>query len=192
MIGGTFILISGLVYYFFMAAWLNLYLIIGFLPILRFLVGGFAVIFGAINMKELFFFKKGPSLTISKKAKPKLFKKMRALINEKSIFVSLIGVAVLAFTVNSVELLCTAGFPAIYTNILTINNLSSVQYYLYIGLYILMYMLDDFIVFTIAVYTLSSKKLTENQGKWLKFVSGAMLFILGLLLILKPNLLMLG
>ena len=55
-----------------------------------------------------------------------------------------------------------------------------------------MYMLDDFIVFTIAVYTLSSKKLTENQGKWLKFVSGAMLFILGLLLILKPNLLMLG
>ena len=114
------------------------------------------------------------------------------MLFEKSIFVSLIGVAVLAFTVNSVELLCTAGFPAIYTNILTINNLSSVQYYLYIGLYILMYMLDDFIVFTIAVYTLSSKKLTENQGKWLKFVSGAMLFILGLLLILKPNLLMLG
>ena len=155
-------------------------------------VGIFAIIFGLINVKELFFFKKGPSLTISDSAKPKLFKRMRKIINESSLPIALTGVIILAFTVNSIELLCTAGFPAIYTNILTLNNLSSFSYYSYLLLYILMYMLDDLVVFTIVVLTLSSKKLTEKQGKWMKFISGFMMLILGLLLILKPQLLMFG
>ena len=192
IIGGTFILVSGIVYYIFMAAWLNLFLLIGFLPWLRMGVGIFAIIFGLINVKELFFFKKGPSLTISDSAKPKLFKRMRKIINESSLPIALTGVIILAFTVNSIELLCTAGFPAIYTNILTLNNLSSFSYYAYLLLYILMYMLDDLVVFTIVVLTLSSKKLTEKQGKWMKFISGFMMLILGLLLILKPQLLMFG
>lgn len=190
IIGGTFILISGIVYYIFMAAWLNLFLIIGFLPYLRIIVGLFAVVIGFINVKELFFFKKGPSLTIPESAKPKLFEKMRKIVHEAALPIALLSVIVLAFTVNSIELLCTAGFPAIYTKILTLNNLSSFSYYAYLSLYIIMYMIDDMLVFTIAVITLSSKKLTEKQGKWMKFIAGFMMLILGLLLIFKPQLLM--
>ena len=192
IIGGTFIFISGLVYYIFMAAWLNFFLFIGVLPALRFIVGGFALIMGLINVKELFWFKKGPSLSISETHKPKLFEKMRNVVHEASLPLALIGVSILAFTVNTIELLCTAGFPAIYTKVLTLNNLSPIAHYGYIGLYILMYMLDDFIIFSIAVFTLNQKKMTEKQGKWMKFIAGFMMLILGLLLMFKPELLMFG
>lgn len=192
IIGGTFILISGIVYYLFMAAWLNLFLLVGFIPYLRVVVGLFAVIIGLINIKDLFFFKKGVSLSIPESAKPKLFEKMRQVVQEAALPIALISVTVLAFTVNSIELLCTAGFPAIYTKILTLNNLSTFSYYAYLLLYIIMYMIDDLLVFTIAVLTLSSKKLTEKQGKWMKFISGFMMLALGLLLMLKPQLLMFG
>jgi glutaredoxin len=190
IIGGTFILVSGIVYYIFLAAWLNLFLFIGFLPYLRIIVGSVAVILGLINIKDLFFFKKGPSLSIPESAKPKLFEKMRKVVHESALPIALLSVIVLAFTVNSIELLCTAGFPAIYTKILTLSNLSNFSYYAYLFLYILMYMIDDMIVFTIAVITLRSKKLTEKQGKWMKFIAGFMMLVLGLLLILRPELLM--
>ena len=190
IIGGVFILVSGIVYYLFMAAWLNLFLLVGFLPYLRIIVGLIAVIFGFINIKELLFFKKGPSLTIPDSAKPKIFERMRNIINESSLPIALISVVVLAFTVNTIELLCTVGFPAVYTKILTLNNLSAFSYYSYLLLYIIMYMFDDMIVFTIAVITLSSKKLTEKQGKWMKFIAGLMMLVLGLLLMIKPELLM--
>ncbi len=192
IIGGTFILVSGIVYYIFMAAWLNLFLFIGFIPYLRVIVGLFAVIIGLINIKDMFFFKKGISLSIPELAKPKLFEKMRQVIHEAALPIALVSVTVLAFTVNSIELLCTAGFPAIYTKILTLNNLSTFSYYAYLLLYVIMYIIDDLLVFTIAVLTLSSKKLTEKQGKWMKFISGLMMLILGLLLIIKPQLLMFG
>jgi len=192
IIGGTFILVSGIVYYIFMAAWLNFFLLIGFLPYLRIIVGLFAVVIGLINVKDLFFFKKGPSLSIPESSKPKLFKKMRALVHEASLPIALLSVIVLAFTVNSIELLCTAGFPAIYTKILTLNSLSTFSYYAYLALYIFLYMIDDMLIFTVAVLTLSSKKLTEKQGKWMKFIAGFMMLALGLLLILKPQLLMFG
>ena len=190
IIGGTFILVSGIVYYIFLAAWLNLFLFIGFIPYLRIIVGSAAVIMGLINIKDLFFFKKGISLSISESAKPKLFEKMRKVVHESALPIALISVTVLAFTVNSVELLCTAGFPAIYTKILTLSNLSNFSYYAYLLLYIIMYMIDDLLVFTIAVITLRSKKLTEKQGKWMKFIAGFMMLALGLLLMLRPELLM--
>ena len=192
IIGGTFILVSGIIYYIFMAAWLNLFIFIGFIPYLRVIVGSFAVLLGLINIKELFFFKKGPSLSIPDSTKPKLFEKMRKIVHEGALPIALLSVIILAFTVNTIELLCTAGFPAIYTKILTLNNLSTFSYYAYLFLYILMYMIDDILVFTIAVFTLKSKKLTEKQGKWMKFISGFMMLALGLLLILKPELLMFG
>ncbi len=192
IVGGTFILISGIVYYLFMTAWLNLFLIIGFLPYLRIIVGSFAVVFGLINVKELFFFKKGISLSIPESKKPKLFEKMRHVVRESNLLIALLSVTVLAFTVNSIELLCTAGFPTIYTKILTLNNLPIFSYYAYLLLYVIIYMIDDMLVFTIAVITLSSKKLTEKQGRWMKFIAGFMMLVLGLLLIFKPQILMFG
>src|SRR3989344_9525908 len=191
-IGGIFILSSGIGYFIFMTAWLNLFLYIGFFSFMRIIVGIFAVVVGLVNMKELFFFKKGFSLTIHEKVKPLLFKKMRELVHEAALPAAVIGVITLALTVNFVEMLCTAGFPAVYTKILTLNNLNPLQYYLYILLYVIMYELDDLVVLGIAMWTFGSMKLTSKQGKWMKFIAGIMMFVLGLLLIIKPQLLMFG
>jgi len=191
LIGGIFILASGIGYFIFMTAWLNFFLFFSFFSFMRILIGSFAVIIGLINMKDLFF-KRGFSLTIPKKVKPLLFKKMRNIVHESALPAAIIGVITLALTVNFVELLCTAGFPAIYTKILTLNNLHPIQYYLYLLLYIIMYELDDLIVLGIAMWTFGSMKLTKKQGKWMKFIAGIMMFILGLLLIIKPQLLMFG
>lgn len=191
LIGGLFILVSGIGYFIFMITWLNLLALVDFFSVMNVIIGIFAVIIGLINLKEPFS-KKGPSLSIPEKSKPKLFEKMRKIVNEKRIPMIILGIIVLALTVNFVELLCTAGFPAIYTGILNLSNLTTIQHYLYILLYIAMYELDDLIVLGFAMWTFGSLKLTKKQGKWMKFAAGVMMFILGLLLIFKPELLVFG
>ena len=191
-VGGLFIFVSAAGYFLFMTAWLNFFLYIGFFSWMRILVGLGAVIAGIINMKEMFFFKKGPSLTIADKHKAKLIKRMHHLVHEATIPSIIAGIAALALTINFFEFLCTAGFPAIFTKVLTMNNLHPAQYYLYILLYIVMYELDDFVVLGAALIFFSKKTMTEKQGKWLKLIAGLMMLILGLLLIVKPELLMFG
>src|SRR3989338_8883591 len=115
---------------------------------------------------------------------------MNDVIHGATIPSIILGIATLALTVNFVEFLCTAGFPAIFTKVLTMNSLHPLQYYLYILLYIVMYELDDFIVLGIALIFFGRKTMTEKQGRWMKFIAGAMMLILGLLLIIKPQLLM--
>lgn len=192
LIGVTFIFISGLVYFLFMAAWMNLFLFVGYLPIIRLVIGGMAIIFGAINVKDFFFFGRGVSLIIPKSAKPGIFRKIRQLVRPTAVPATLIGAATLAVGVNFVELLCTAGFPMIFTGVLTAHRLSAVAYYFYLFVYILFYMLDDMAIFSVVVVTMSSKRFVEKYGKISKLISGIVILILGILMIFKPKLLMFG
>jgi len=98
-----------------------------------------------------------------------------------------VSVIVLAFMVNVVELLCTAGLPAIYTNVLAQHDLPRWQYYGYIGLYQVFYMFDDMLMLSIAIITLSRKRLQERAGRWLKLVSGVVMIALGCTLVFKPE-----
>lgn len=191
-VGGLFIFVSAAGYFLFMTAWLNFFLYIGFFSWMRILVGLGAIAAGLINMKELFFFRKGLSLSIPDKHKKKLIEKMHFIIHEAAIPSIIVGIATLALTVNFVEFLCTAGFPAIFTKVLAMNHLSPIQYYLYMSLYIIMYELDDLVVLGIALIFFNRKTLTEKQGKWMKFIAGLMMLVLGLILIFKHTLLMFG
>ncbi|VVB55010.1 Uncharacterised protein [uncultured archaeon] len=192
LVGGIFILASGISYFLFMAAWLNLFLFVGYATPTRVAIGAFAVAAGLINLKDVFWFKKGPSLTIPESVKPGIFKRMRSIVHEGALPATIAGTIVLAFAVNLVELACTAGFPAIYTRVLTLNNLSAPMYYAYLSLYIFFYMLDDLLVFSIAVYTLRSRKLDAKEGKIGKLIGGTLMLLLGLILIFKPGILMFG
>ena len=186
LIGGVFVFFSGCIYFLFMATWLNLYIIIGNLAAVTYVAGVLALIISLINIKDYFFFKKGLSLSISETSKPKLFERMRGLLRTESLPSVLAGSAVLAITANSYELLCTAGFPMVYTRVLTLNALSSGMYYAYLTLYNLIYVLPlaGIVVFFIA--TLGSRKLTEWQGRVLKLLSGLMMFCLALVLLINP------
>ena len=188
-VAGTFVLISGLAYYAFMAAWLNVFLIIGYLPMVQLLLGLFAVIIGLIHVKDFFAFKKGISLSIPEWAKPGIYARARKIVTAENLTGAILGASVLAVLVNIIELLCTAGLPALYTEVLTMQNYPVWKTYAYLGLYILAYMLDDAIMVTIVVVTMGRHKLQENQGRWLKLFSGVVILLLGLVLIFKPSLL---
>ena len=192
LIGSIFILTSGIVYFIFMAAWLNFFLMIGFVTFLRILVALVAIIAGLINTKDFFFFKKGVSLTIPDKWKPKLFEKMRNLVREQTLIAVIIGTIVLAFTANTFELICTFGFPAIYTRALTLQNLPTITYYLYLALYNIVYVIPLAVIVSIFTWTMGAYRFTEKQGKLLKLISGLLMLLLGLVLLVKPELLLFG
>jgi thiol-disulfide isomerase/thioredoxin len=189
-IAGTFVFVSGLVYFMFMAVWLNVFMFMGFTGIVRIILALLALVVGIINIKDFFFFKKGISLSIPDTVKPKIFGKMRKIIQSDSVPTVLFGTIFLAFSVNLFEFLCTAGFPAIFTKVLVDQNLSPIMYYAYMLLYVLCYMIDDAIIVSIAVITLRSKKMTEGIGKWLKLISGLLMLGLAFAMIFAPELLM--
>lgn len=187
LIGGVFILVSGLVYFAFMAAWLNVFLTVGFSRITQVILGVVALVVGLVNSKDFFAWGRGVSLSIPDSAKPGIYARVRRIVQAEDVAGALVSVIVLAVLVNMVELLCTAGFPAIYTHVLTLRQLPWWAYYGYLGLYNLAYMLDDTILLLIGVVTLSRHRLQEREGRWLKLCSGVVMCALGVTLLVKPE-----
>ena len=113
----------------------------------------------------------------------------RRVLRAENLAGALVAVAALSVLVNVVELLCTAGLPAVYTEVLASHALPGWQHYAYLGLYIGAYVLDDALILGIAVATLSRRRLREREGRWLKLLSGVVMLGLGLALLLRPQLL---
>ena len=186
-IAGTFVLVSGIVYFAFMAAWFTFFDVIGKARAIQVTLGIFAVFVGLVHAKDFFAFHKGLTFSIPESAKPGIYARVNRILTAENLTGALATVIALAFMVNVVELLCTAGLPAIYTNVLAQHDLPRWQYYGYIGLYQVFYMFDDMLMLTIAIITLSRKRLQEHAGRWLKLLSGAVMVFLGLALIFKPE-----
>ncbi|EMI53246.1 glutaredoxin family protein [Rhodopirellula sallentina] len=192
LIAGTFVLVSGIAYYAFMAAWLSLFLFIGIARPVQIALGALAIFIGVINVKDFFAFKKGISLSIPESQKPGLYRRVRKIVEAKYLTAAVSGAVALAVIVNMVELLCTAGLPALYTQVLTLQELPAWQNHLYLLIYILAYMLDDLVLLSIVVITLSHRKLQEREGRWLKLLSGVVILALGLCMLFRPEWLQLG
>jgi len=193
ILGVAFIVASAGVYFLFMSAWLNLILFLGFVVWLRIIIGTVALGSGAYGIKEFFFNKNiaGCKVTQGDK-KQKVFERLKKVINQNSFWLSLGGIIILAFIVNLIEIICSAGLPAVYAQILALNNLSTWQYYLYILLYILFFMLDDLFVFFVTMITLQMTGITTKYSRYSRLVGGILMLIIGLLLIFKPSWLMFG
>jgi hypothetical protein len=189
MVGGLFVLVSGGVYFLFMAAWLNLFLIVGQLGWVTIAAGLLAVLIGVLNVKDYFYFNTGPSLSMPASARPGLFRRMRGLVGARSLTTMLAGTLALAVVANAYELLCTAGFPMVFTRLLTLEPLPPLAYYGYLALYCAVYVVPLLIIVTLFVVTLGRRKLSEREGRILKLVSGTMMLGLGLLLLVDPALL---
>ncbi|MCK4705326.1 MAG: thioredoxin family protein [Gammaproteobacteria bacterium] len=189
LIGGIFVFFSGAIYFLFMTAWLNLFIYLGELRIITLLAGMVAVFISLINIKDYFWFKKGLSLSLSDQAKPKLFDRIRNLLRLDSVVTAVFASVVLAVVANSYELLCTAGFPMVYTRILTLKALPIESYYLYLLLYNLIYIMPLLIIVVLFTVKLGSRKLSEREGMVLKLLSGVMMLMLGALLVLAPQVL---
>jgi hypothetical protein len=189
IVGGTFVLFSGLVYFVFMAAWLNVFLIAGELRVITVIAGLVAVLVAVLNIKDYFWFKAGPSLSIPESAKPGLFKRMREIVASGSLGPMLASTVLLAIVANSYELLCTAGFPMVYTRVLTLAGLETWQYYAWLAVYNVIYVIPLLAIVVVFVRTMGARKLSEAEGRILKLISGFMMLGFGLLLLIAPQLL---
>lgn len=187
LIGGVFIITSGIVYFLFMAAWLNAFRLFGELRWVTGLAGALAVVIGGLNVKDYFWFNQGPSLSMPATAKPHLFRRMRGLLSADSLPTLLAGTVTLALAANSYELLCTVGFPLVYTRTLTLHGLSNSGYYFYLMLYNLIYIVPLLLILLVFVWTLGAHKLQEGEGRVLKLGSGNMMWLLGVMLLLYPQ-----
>jgi hypothetical protein len=189
LIGGVFVLCSGLLYFVFMAAWLNIFLVVGELALITTIAGLIAIVIAVINIKDFFWFKQGVSLSIPDSAKPSLYQRSRNVLKASSLGAMLAGTAVLAVAANSYELLCTSGFPMVYTRTLTLQNLPTPTFYLYLALYNLIYVLPLLVIVAIFTVRFGARKLTEEEGRVLKLLSGMMMLLLGIVLVAAPTLL---
>jgi glutaredoxin len=190
LIAGTFVAVEGIAYFAFMAAWLNMFLLIGLSRITELILGSIAGLAGVLNIKDYWAFQRGISLGIPEAAKPGLYARMRRIIQAENILAALLGTVILAVLVQAVELVCTAGLPALYTRILTMQQLERWVYYGYLALYNVAYMLDDVLVLTLGVITMSHYRLQEREGRWLKLISGIVMVGLSAVMIIKPDWLM--
>lgn len=199
LVGGTFIAASGLVYFLILSAWLNLFLAVSYVNLTRTLIGLFALGFGVWQLKEFITYNPGVCRVLG--LKPKGFKeklenglknKAEKLVVSPLTLAMLGGIIILAVGVNLIEFFCSAGIPAIFTRILALNQLSGVSYYFYLLLYTFVFMLDDLVVFSLALITLKKIGVAEKYNYWATLIGGLLILILGLLLIFKPGLLMFG
>jgi hypothetical protein len=187
IIGSLFILVSGIVYFTAMAAWLNLFTLVGHLPVVTLVAGLIAIAIALINIKDYFWFKRGVTLSITDENRGKLMRRMRGLLTTGSMPAMLAATLSLAVVANLYELLCTAGFPMVYTRMLTLNGLGTLEHYLYLLLYNLVYIVPLLLIMILFVITLGQRKLQEHEGRTLKLLSGLMMLGIGGLLVFDPE-----
>jgi uncharacterized membrane protein YidH (DUF202 family) len=192
ILGIVFIVTSAFVYFLFMAAWLNFILFIGMVTWVRIIIGLVALACGIYNLREYFVNKDADCKVTNKEKRQKVFNRLKDITHKESFLLAIGGIILLAFAVNLVEAVCSAGLPAVYTQILSLNDLNKVQYYSYILLYIFFFMLDDLIIFFIAMKTFQVTVGSKKYSRLSKLIGGILMVIIGILLIFKPELLMFG
>lgn len=191
-LGTAFIAASALVYFLFMAAWLNFLLFIGAVVWVRAGVGLVALAGGLYYLREYFQNPDAVCKVTAPQARRRVFDSLRKLATESRFWLALAGILALAFAVNLVELLCSAGIPAVYTQVLALSKIPTWQYYAYLGLYVLVFMLDDLFVFVVAMKTLQVTGATTRYVRFSHLAGGLVLLAIGALLLLRPDLLMFG
>ncbi|MBZ9569774.1 hypothetical protein KJA16_02525 [Patescibacteria group bacterium] len=194
LIGGIFILASGVVYFLILSAWLNLFLVISYVNLTRILIGILAIGVGVWQIKNFISYHPGVCKVLGMKSRIERGLKERAekIVTSPFTLAMIGGLIILALGVNLVEFFCSAGLPAIYTRVLALYPLSTFSYYFYLLLYTLIFMLDDLIIFSLAVITLSRIGFTEKYNYWATLIGGLLILALGILLIFKPEILMFG
>ena len=187
LVGGAFIAATGVVYFLLMAAWLNAFLWFGELRIITVLAGAAAIVAGLINLKDFGWFRRGPSLVIPEAARPAIFGRILD-VSETVAMPALIGTTVLvAATASAYEMLCTGGFPVVFTRVLTLAELPTAAYYAYLALYVGVYVLPMVAIVGFFAITLGSRGLSIDEARRLKLLSGLLMVGIGSLLLFAPE-----
>ena len=190
-LGITFLFTSALIYLLFMLAWLNVATLLTSIGWFRLLIGLVAIGGSIVNLYGYFKSMNTDGCTVvDDKKRNKILGRIRKFTGEKNFFLAIVGVMALAVSVNIVELACSAGLPVMFIEILSVNNLSTLEQMIYIGLYMLFFLMDDLMIFFIAMVSMQLTGFSNKYGKFSKLIGGILLLFIGLLMIFKPEWLM--
>ena len=189
-LGLTFLITSGLVYMLIMLSWISIAVKITTVVWIRNIIAIIALIGAILNLKSFIKSKNSGCEIVDSKKRKNIFSKIKKFTSEKSFILAFFGIIGLAISVNLVELACSAGLPLIFTELLAINNISGFIKFIYIGIYIIFFLIDDIIVFTISMYTMKATGISTKYGKYSHLIGGLIMLLIGLLLIIKPEWLM--
>ena len=188
VVGLTFLIVTTIVYSLFITGVFTLFSYIGYLKWIQIAVALIALTFGFVNFKDYFWYKEGVSFTISDKHKPKLYQNMRSTVADTRSLLGLAGSsAALAVGVSFIEFSCTAGFPVIWSNLLAANQVTTLDFILLLGLYMLIYLADELVVFITAAVTMKASRMEEKHGRLLKLASGVIMLALGMVMLINPE-----
>lgn len=188
ILGSTFLLISALIYLIFMMSWLNLANLLISVVWVRVIIAVVSLVGGFINLRGYIKHRKVSGCdVVDDKKRNKIITRIKKFTTEKNFWLAILGVIVLAISVNVVELACSAGLPVMFIEILSLNNLTAIEEIIYIVLYMLFFLLDDFVVFVIAMTTLSLTGVSSKYGNLSKLIGGILMLFIGLLLMFKPE-----
>ena len=190
-LGGLFLLTTAIMYFFFMLSWLNITILFGTLVYIRWLIGGLSIGGGIFNIRRYTQMEPGCEI-VDESKRLKIRDRLKAIYSQPVFALAAVGIVVLAVSVNLVELICSAGLPVLFTQILTLNDLSSTQHIMYLLLYLAMFMLDDVIVFVIAMKTAELNGISTKYARNAHLIGGILMILLGILMILKPAWLLLN
>lgn len=190
IIGLTFLGSSALVYMLIMLSWLNIVVSISTSIWVRNIIAVVAIGGGVLNLVNYFKHQESGCSVVDEKKRKSVFSRIKKFTKEKSLLLAMIGAVALAFSVNIIELACSAGLPLVYTQLLAINNITGVGSFLYVLLYIIFFLLDDLIIFFVAMKTMEVTGFSTKYSKYSHLVGGLLMIAIGILLIFKPEWLM--
>lgn len=194
-LGILFLSTSAIVYALFMVAWLKVMLSMTQISIIKIAIALAALLGAGWNLYSFYKGMKNKDTgceVVNNSKRKRIIDKIKKFTSEKSFILAAIGVVTLAISVNFVELACSAGWPLVFTEILAMNELSTPMYALYIFIYILFYLFDDLIIFFIAVITLKITGISNKYTKYSHLIGGILMLIIGLLMLFKPEWLMMN
>jgi thiol-disulfide isomerase/thioredoxin len=189
LLGSVFIGTSAAVYFVFLAAWFNFFQFVGYVYWIKVVIGVVAIGTGLFHLKESLQKEQACHVTNPEQRKS-IRERIQKITEEQNLWLALIGMVALAVSVNFIEVVCSAGLPAIYTSVLASANVSTLEYYLYLLLYTVIFMLDDLLVFFIAVKSFQATGITAKYAKYSGILGGTIMLIIGFLLIFRPEALM--
>jgi len=189
VVGLVFIGVTAFVYALFIAGVFSVLTLANIAPWVRIAVAVVALVFAIVNVKDYFWWREGVSFTIPEDAKPGIYRRMRRVVASGESLPALVGgTVVLAAGVSLVEFACTAGFPVLWANMLTAQEVTAATFLVLLAIYLVIYQADELLIFGAAVVTLRASKLQERGGRILKLVGGMLMLTLAAVMLVNPAL----
>ncbi|NNF77600.1 MAG: hypothetical protein HKN05_06180, partial [Rhizobiales bacterium] len=189
VLGAAFLAATGIMYFAVMTTWLNVFLFLAAVAWIRVIISLLAIGGGFYFLREYWTKPEGVCHVTNPGRRQKIMAALRSTVQQNQLMLSIAGIMTLAVLVNFIELLCSAGIPAVYTQILAMNQLPVAVNYLYIGLYVAVFMLDDIAIFATAMLALRVTGLTSSYARYSHLIGGVVLLMIGAVMLLRPELL---